>query len=203
LTFTGGVTIAEAGTQLPFDIGAKGTLFYHPKDHLKMPDFRSDFKKAVQDCLINPDRPDSHVLETLSGRGTLFEIFRRDEAMRRLDAVLSECSRNLRILKKVLKIAEQNQKTPTKRHYVTERFGMSGVQLLWTDRYVDEDMSFYKLADEYLRWLRAVNGELSNWPTYPDSVQEWFLKNRDKPMEVIKEFQTRARAARQTLSKRF
>jgi len=199
----GAVTIAEAGTQLPFDIGAKGTLFYYPKDHLKMPDFGSDFKEAVQDCLTNPNRPDSHVLETLSGRGTLFEIFRRDEAMRRLNAVLSECSRNLSILKDVLKTVEKNQKTPTKRRYVTERFGMSGVQLLWTDRYVDEDMLFYKLADEYLHWLAGLNGELSNWPTYPDTVQEWFLKNSDEPMGIIKEFQTRARAARRTLSKRF
>ncbi len=101
----GTITIAEAGTKLPFDVGGKGTLFYYPKDHLKMGDFHKRFKEAIQDCLANPDRPDSHVLETLSGRRTLFEIFRRDEAIRRLDAVLSECNSNLDVLKWVIKRA--------------------------------------------------------------------------------------------------
>jgi len=91
----GTITIAEAGTKLPFDISGKGTLFYYPKNHLKMEEFRRRFKEAIQDCCSHPDRPDSQVLEIISGRGTLFEIFRRDEAIRRLEAVLTECIRNL------------------------------------------------------------------------------------------------------------
>jgi hypothetical protein len=70
----GTVTIAQHGTTLPFDIGAKGTLFYYPENHIEMAEFEKRFRTAIEDCLMRPDRPDSHVLETISGRGTLFEI---------------------------------------------------------------------------------------------------------------------------------
>ena len=95
----GTVTIAEEGTKLPFDVSSKGTLFYS-NDRLKNEDFRRDFKDAVVDSLEHPERPDSQVFEILSGIGTLFEIFRRDEATRRLEAVLSELEINDQIQKK-------------------------------------------------------------------------------------------------------
>ena len=131
----GTVTIAEAGTKLPFDIGGKGTLFYYPKDHLKMVNFPKRFMKAIEDCLVNPDRPDSHVLETLSGRGTLFEIFHRDEVIRRLDAVLSECNKNSEVLKLVIKRARDNQKDPDNRRFATVRFRVSAAELLISNRH--------------------------------------------------------------------
>ena len=77
-----------------------------------MEDFRRDFKGAIQDCLTNPDRPDSHVLETLSGRGTLFEIFRREEATRRLDAVLAEWKMNAKTLAVIRRQVKANKKRP-------------------------------------------------------------------------------------------
>ena len=118
----GTVTIAQYGTELPFDVGAQGTLFYHPQDHVKDADFRRRFKEAIQDCLSHPERPDSHVLETITGRGTLFEIFRRDEAMRRLDAVLSECNWNVSLLKEVMNQAQKNQEDPAKAQYPVDFF---------------------------------------------------------------------------------
>ncbi|GAI91081.1 unnamed protein product, partial [marine sediment metagenome] len=90
----GTITIAENGTALPFDLGGKGTLPYFPKDHIKMQGFRNQFHKAVKDCLDNPNLPDSHVLETIGGRGTLFQILMRDESLRKLDALFSEIKRN-------------------------------------------------------------------------------------------------------------
>ena len=98
----GTITVAEYDTNLPFDLGSKGTLFYYPKDHIKNEDFRTLFKQAIDECLSHPDSPDSHVLETLSGRGTLFEIIQHDEALRRLEALLSECSWNMRALEEVI-----------------------------------------------------------------------------------------------------
>lgn len=106
------VTIVEGGTELPFDLSVKGTLPYYPKDHLKNAKFCRDFKEAISDCLAYPDKPDSQVLETISGRGTLFEIFRRDEAIRRLDAVLSELKENERVIDEVLKTAKKTKKIP-------------------------------------------------------------------------------------------
>lgn len=57
--------------------------YYHPRNE----DFRKLLKDAVKDCLENPERPDSHVLETISGRGSVFEIIHRQEMVRRLDAL--------------------------------------------------------------------------------------------------------------------
>jgi len=88
----GTITIAEEGTRIPFDISTKGTLFYNPKNHIKLEEFRRQFKMAIVDCLDNPDSPDSQVLEILSSRlssrlippvsYTVLPIFYRNEEPR-------------------------------------------------------------------------------------------------------------------------
>jgi hypothetical protein len=199
----GTVTIAEADTQLPFDIGGKGTLFYYPKDHLKNADFSRDFKEAIQDCWVNPDRPDSHVLETLSGRGTLFEIFRRDEAIRRLDAVLAECSRNLGVLKDVAARARDNQEKTEERKFITDCFRVSAVELLITNRYVDEDQSFFALAEEYSSDIASMNDQLNAWEYSPDPTEKWLLNQKGSAAKHLKNFRAKVVAARKKVSKQF
>jgi hypothetical protein len=201
----GTVTIAEVGTRLPFDVGGKGTLFYYPEDHLEMANFRKRFKEAIKDCLVNPDSPDSHVLETLSGRGTLFEIFRRDEALRRLDAVLSEYARNSETLDAVIKQARANQKDPKNRQFVTRRFRTAAVELLTTSRYLDEEQSFYNWAEVYLNGLLSINAQLSSWEYSPDSMEKWILepKSLKARRTLYKKFEAIATAARKKLSERF
>lgn len=61
----GTVTIIEDGHNIPFDVSTKGTLKYYPKNHIKNPSFIQQFKEAIQDCIENPARPDSIVLDTL------------------------------------------------------------------------------------------------------------------------------------------
>ncbi len=197
----GTVTIAEVGTRLFFDIGAKGTLFYYPKDHLKIEDFRKRFKEAIQDCLKHPDRPDSHVLETISGRGTLFEIFRRDEAIRRLDAVLSECDINLKVLEWAVKYAQDNQKNPSKRTFATDLFRTSASELLIINRYVDEDQSFYELIERYLIRITAINNQINVWEVSPDSTEKWLLGVKTSTAELLKGFKARVMVAREKISK--
>ena len=140
------VTVAQEGTELPFDVGAKGTLLYDPSRHIQIAAFSKKFKEAIQDCLTNPDTPDSHVLETLSGRGSLYEIFRRDEAIRRLDAVLSQCNRNRDILKDCIKMAKSNIKGASERTMTSAFLSSSAMELLVTNRYVDEDEEFFRDA---------------------------------------------------------
>jgi len=202
----GTITIAEEGTQLPFDIGGKGTLFYYPKDHLKMEDFRKRFKEAIQDCFVHSDRPDSHVLDSLSGRGTLFEIFRRDEAIRRLDAVLSECSGNLSVLKGVADQARYNQENPEEGAFITYRFRVSAAELLITNRYVDEDPSFFKLAEQYLTYIIAINDQLNSWEHSPEPTEKWLLKllkQEGSAAKLLKNFRAKVVAAHKKVSKQF
>ena len=198
----GTITIAEAGTKLPFDIGGKGSLFY-PRSHLNFEDFRKDFKEAIQDCLDNSDRPDSRVLETLSGRGSLFEIIRRDEAIRRLDALLSECSRNLRVLKDVADQARDNRKKPEEGEFTTDRFSVSAAELLITNRYVDEDQSFFELAEQYLTYIIAINDQLNSWEYSPEPTEKWLLKQEGSAAKLLKNFRAKVVAAHKKVSKQF
>ncbi len=199
----GTVTIAEAGTELPFDVGVKGTLFYHPKNHLKTEEFRKLFGEAVRDCLKHPDNPDSHVLETLSGRGTLFEIIRRDEALRRLDALLEECNFNLEGMKTVLYTAHENQKNPSKRRVLTARFRSCALELLITNRYIDEDKSFFESAEVYFTDIISLYEQLNSWQHYPDATETIFLKYMELHKNHCENFKKQAEAARDKLGKRF
>jgi len=61
----GTIIIAEEGTKIPFDISTRSTLFYYPADIHKNEEFRGVFKKTLRDCIKNPNKIDSIVLETL------------------------------------------------------------------------------------------------------------------------------------------
>lgn len=166
------VTVAEFDTRLPFDLSVKGTLFYYPKNHIKNEKFKKDFKKAVQDCLAHPDAMDSPVLETISGRGTIYEIIRRDEATRRLSALVSEHSFNQMLLKKLCSDLKNGI-------VITGRFRTSSVELLMTNRYIDGSADFYSEIEEYFTFATAMNESL----IWVDSIdqrkhfEKWLANN--------------------------
>ena len=198
----GTITIAEEGTKLPFDIGVKGTLFYYPKNHLKMKGFIKQFKEAIQDCCSHPDRPDSHVLETISGRGTLFEILQRDEAIRRLDAVLSECSYNLRTLENVINIAQKNPKNTESCQIPTVHFRTMAIELLITNRYLDEKQEFFEAAEYFSEWIEAINDQMKiGWNSEKRSMEEWLLEQEETVAKLIGDFKAEIEATRNKLSK--
>jgi len=176
----GTITVAEEGTKIPFDISVKGILFYHPKDHLKNAIFCKKFDKAVKDYLANPSSPDSHVLETLSGRGTLFEIFRKDEALRRVEALISENEWNKETIDVVYKGIEEKSKSLTVR-----RLRASSVELLATNRYLDEDSSFYETAEQYFDMVFAVNERLAAWLHASQSTENWLMDPNAKKGSIV------------------
>jgi len=193
----GTITIAEDGTALPFDLGGKGTLFYFPNDHIKMEEFRNQFHEAINDCLENPDLPDSHVLETISGRGTLYQILTRDESLRRLDALISEIGRNIIVLQATIMTCNENIKKEkaalakgkeVSRQYATVRFRLVAVEMLVTSRYVDADKAFYETAERYMDRLTAVNDQLSAWESSPESTESWLLKIHEETKSYIDKF---------------
>lgn len=195
------MTIAEVGTVLPFDVFAKGTLFYHDS-HIGNEQFCSDFKKTIAHCLANPNSPDSSVLETLSGRGTLFEIIHRAEMLRRIDALIDECDWNHKLLLDVMKLARKNKKYPEKKEWVTSRFGSAAAELLVVDRYLDEDKSFYKTIGTCLISVSALNEMLSSWRTDDKGVEKWFEKNGDLYKKRLKKHKEALSAAQRKLSVR-
>jgi hypothetical protein len=160
------ITIAEEGAgKLPFDVSVKGTLIYSPKNHTKMEEFRGSFKKAIEDCLIHPNDSDSHVLESMSGRGSLFELFQRDETIRRLDALLDEIDYNIRELENLINTVNANLKLKKneKGTYRVTRCLTNSIVLLLSNRYLDQEKSFYDNLGLCLSALNIINGQLGIW----------------------------------------
>lgn len=184
----GTVTIAQDNTSLPFDLSTKGTLFYFPKDHIKMQDFRARFLATIQDCLSQPNSPDSHVLETIGGRGTLFEIFRRDEAIRRVNALIFELFRHKRLLETMINQARKNQQDPQTRTVYTDNFTVSAVELLVTNQYLEENMEFYSSAAAYLQRILSLGHSISDWMGHPDSTERHILRDGSTYMVEIEAF---------------
>jgi hypothetical protein len=183
----GTVTIAQAGTSLPFDVSVKGTLFYHPGDHLKNEEFRKTFRAAIHDCLSHPDRPDSHVLETISGRGSIYQLIREDEARRRVEGLLHEAAVNRLAIERVQDVARRNQqarddkqnsKTSEPGERTTSRLRLVCLELLLATRYLELDRKVYSLASIYHSHADAFNSQLALWLNNP-RPEQWLLKNGD------------------------
>lgn len=177
----GTITIAEEGTKLPFDLASKGTLFY-PSSHLKDEEFEMNFQNALKDCLENPERPDSHVLDAISGRGTIYEIIQREETIRKLDALLFELRDLLSLHKHVKKLIEEGK------FVTTHRFRSPAIELLVTTRYVDQDEDFYVSSREVLHLIYSYNSQLDMWEVKKGIFEKWFLERFDKNNKDIKDF---------------
>ena len=127
----GTITIAEAEkTKLPFDLGGKGTLFYHPQNHIKHSQFLTDFQIAIRQ-IHESYNPDSQVLETIAGRGTFFQVIQRDEAIRRVQGLIDEINEDKNLLDMMLETIGTEQKAPlgyfsfqhcSLEHLLTQRF---------------------------------------------------------------------------------
>lgn len=195
------ITIAEDGTDLPFDLGGKGTLFYFPNDHIKMEEFRNQFHEAIKDCLDSPNLPDSHVLETISGRGTLYQILMRDESLRKIDALLSEIRRNEDVLKLVMRVCNENikkekealaEKKEVARQYAASRFCTVAVEMLIVSRYIDADKTFYGTSEEYMDTFIRINDQLPSWEYEPEGTEKYLLAVEKHAKSFIHKFKTLA-----------
>ena len=187
----GTITIAEENTKLPFDISSKGTLFYS-QDRIKNEDFRKNFREALKDCLINPKRPDSRILENLSGKGTFFERFQHDETLRRLDAIIAEIDRNEFVLTSSLEIAKKNRKLKRRLSFKYEstvaQMRLIAVELLLTDRYINANKSFYDLAEEYWVWFKTIGFKLTLWNKSPSFIEKNLIEIENSMRTLSNQF---------------
>jgi len=172
---SGTVTIAEEGTKLPFDLGGKATLFYPKEGIAAWERFRGKFKAALEDCLKHPEKSDSVVFESVAGRGSLFEIFNKDQAIRRLNALLQELQHNASALVHIDEAARKNEEG-SKKSYATIPLLLASTELLVANRYVDQSERFYLGASNYLNLAYAINERLTLWPTRPKQTGKWLMR---------------------------
>jgi len=186
----GTITIAEHNTKPPFDLTTKGTLFYYPTDHTKTERFKSKFLTAILDCYESPQSPDSHVLEAISGRGTLYQILMRDESVRRLDALSSEIQVNRDSWKSIMTTCNERRSSSGKvgTGFSTKVLLHCCVDLLISTRYLTATPAFYKAAESYLGWVLSINERLPHWPARVATIEVWLQKGEKDFVEVTNRF---------------
>lgn len=179
------ITIAENGTKLPFDISSKGTLFYHPQDYIKNEMFCRQLENAVRDCIENPQKPDSVVLETISGRGTIYEIINKEENYRKISGLYKEMIFNKKkwdyIKDMVLKNQEKLAKNQDDLSIFTTRFSTFSIQYFLTTCYLDLNHKLYKELEKILDEFIIINEQINIMQTLPVDASNWlfdaYIKN--------------------------
>jgi len=146
------ITIIEEVQKLPFDISSKATLFYNPKDKSNMDNFKNHFNSALIDCINNPEKTDSHVLETIFRRGTLFEILQYENTKRRLEALLYELKRNLKIWNMMSRLKDIKKGGAHVRFFRT-----AALELLITNRYLDMSTEYYVASELLFSFFYQLN----------------------------------------------
>jgi hypothetical protein len=179
----GTITIAEFGTSLPFDLGGKGTLFYYPKDHIKNNEFINDFQEAIKQISTNQGSPDSQVLETISGRGTFFEVIQRDEAIRRVKGLIEETRENKNLLDIMMEAIKKEQKAP----FGNFSFQYCSLELLLTQRYL-EDSELYADARHLYFIIIATNSAISQHRDNWERLKKFFELGMEELGEKIDNF---------------
>lgn len=182
------ITIAEVGTKIPFHFSHKGILFYNG-DHLNNEDFEDQFKKSLKDSIKHPEVPDSPVIETLGGRGTLYNIVHNEENNRRLKALRMEIDKNEKSIGKIHEHCEKNKSLRAKGGIVemtSASLRKSATEFLYIDRYLDLPEEFYEGLYIYLDHIEGTNLHIKNWSVFDKSCEEWFLKDEKKISSVIK-----------------
>ena len=92
-----------------------------------------------------------------------------------MEALISENEWNKETIDVVYKGIEEKLKTLTVR-----RLRASSVELLVTNRYLDEDSSFYKTAEQYFDMVFAVNERLAAWLHASQSTENWLMDPNSK-----------------------
>jgi hypothetical protein len=74
---------------------------------------------------------------------------------------------------------------------------------LVTDRYIDEDASFFEDVDVTLGWCTAANGELDLWPrSGPSTGAKWVVANEEAFKARLVDLKKMVEAARAKLMSR-
>jgi len=166
----GTITIAEHGTKLPFDLIRKGTHFYYPKDGTRNNKFIEDFQEAINKISANQCGPDSEILEAISGRGTLFEIVHRDETIRRVNGLIEETMENKNFLNTMNEALNKQVKVPLG----YSSFQYSSLELLITQRYLEQDPELYSEARHLYLVITATNSAFSQYKDDWERLTKFF-----------------------------
>jgi hypothetical protein len=175
----GTITIADTSFKIPFDISNKGILRYST-DQSGREEFTKILKEAISDCLANPMRPDSEVLETITGRTSVYATIHHEELIRKVDGLISEGLLNIQIMNTILSQAFENKgkkfASIRGKMVIITRLSFASIELLLAERYLEQDSKFYQSIHNLLATIHAVNHQLANWST-EGLTEKWLSAN--------------------------
>lgn len=185
----GTITIAEVGTVIPFHFSHKALLFYNG-DHLNNKDFEDKLKTSLRDCIEHPNEPDSPVLETLGGRGTLYSIIHSEENQRKLTALNLEMDWNEKAILTVFEhctknalLRSENKKDQCQMLSTLLKFSAS--EFLYINRYLDADEELYSALWDYFEAITAVNRHLEDWNKRDEYNERWLDRNKEPVTSIV------------------
>jgi hypothetical protein len=192
----GTITIAQHATKLPSDIVSKGTLYYVSQQstgYTQNVEFVTHFNEALLDCLKSPESPDSLVLQTITGRATLYQIVKKSETLRKLTALQRESEFNSNLLHTVKTLCDTNfglraLKRDKECKILTARVLLICLENLLVNRYIDADDSFYEEAHKCFFTATALSEQLCVWEQSPSHTEEWLSKHSTQLKSDIEAF---------------
>ena len=183
----GTIAIAQKDTYIPFDIKDKGVLFYD-EGHLD-DSFKDDLLKAIQDCCKHPDKPDNPVLETIGGRGSLYYIINKEETARRVNALFNETIYNSAGIDTIYETIESNKEESNEWRFPTKNMMYASIDLLLTNRYLDQPDLIYLKIMKYSSELKAINTRINGWPNDIENTENWFIRHKKSLIEEFQELE--------------
>lgn len=191
----------ESPARIPFDISRKGTLTYSSQYPNKY-SFSELFKKAIIDCLDNPKIPDSEVLESITGRTSIYQVIHQDEIRQKIEGLILENTANFANLKNILKRAEENKNRKgiiRKPSRMVGLIRMSDVAIshLLAERYLEEPDEFYLFVHRTLNIISAVNQNIATWDISGETADNYFDEKGGLFISALNEYQRRLNKMRE------
>lgn len=192
------ILIGEEGTEkkLPFDISNIALIHYTIDHSPKNPStitFSENLEKAIVDCINNPERSDSPVLEALSGRSTFYEIITKNETIRKVEGLITECVNNELLLQKSLQAISNHKKNPPDNAIPPDRIRIESIALLMTHRYINKKSEFYDEADRLYTHLIAIDKVLEAWIHSPEGTDLFLEEKIPSVRTYLNEFLSKIR----------
>lgn len=199
----GTITIANEGSEIPFDIKTKGVLFY-PSDSDERDDFAKKVKEAISDCLSNPNRPDSVVLETVTGRGSIYSVIHHQELIQKLDGLIVENQINHELFEAIIMKTLENKGRKLAfikgKEAMITRLSHAAMDMLLGERFLEEEQDFYIFVHTLRAYVEAVNHNLSTWDyNTSKGIEKWFLDKSYDIKSMIGEYHKKLEDIKQKL----
>lgn len=102
--------------KIPFDVAGKTVLKYSKDDIAKF-SFRELFDKAMVECLKNFKRPDSEVLESITGRTSIYQVIHQEEIKQKIEGLIAENLYNYKLFEHMIDIVDKNEEVNTKNRW--------------------------------------------------------------------------------------